>query len=451
MSAVAGIRRLGEAAFLVGTAGLGWIGVGLIHLLTGRDVGAGLQPSYVAFAVAGICAFAAEPEFRRRLTDGRFLAPLWWLALAALLLSALGLRAAPSGVPMAEALARWGRQVVQWAVMAAVALITAHRLDQPAARRPFALALAAGVLLQGVYAALQTWQFADPRPWFLALERVATSNPAILSGSEELYLGHAFTGIPRVRGTACEPLYLGNLLLMSLPFLMLPGTGRRLAWGAAATGLVLLLATWSRGAWLGGVAAAVTAGGLAWSAGHRPGRRLLGAVGAALVLAAAGLALLAGPQALTLLVDRLRQSLVMEDWSNLTRLYSMHAAWKAFLLSPWVGIGWGQFGYHFPLLTTPEGLQSQFDWPVVNNYPLQVLAETGLAGFLVLAAGAGAAARRLLRACRTDADPWRVAAAAAAVGVGVQLLSFSQYNLPHIWVAVGALLAAAAPRHGEAT
>ena len=49
------------------------------------------------------------------------------------------------------------------------------------------------------------------------MERVFTSNPAILAGSEELYLDGHFRGVPRLRGTACEPLYLGNYLLLVLP------------------------------------------------------------------------------------------------------------------------------------------------------------------------------------------------------------------------------------------
>lgn len=443
------IRRLGEGAFLAGVATSTWVGVGLARLATGRDLGAGLQPSYLAFGVAFLAALAAEPEFRRRLCDMRFLAPYWWAAGVALLVSAAGLWLAPSGVEAADALARWARQVVQWGAMAAVALVTAHRLDDPARRPAFLAALGAGVLFQAAYAVGQVWHFQHPGSWFGVLERAATSNPAILSGSEELYLGHAFTGIPRLRGTACEPLYLGNAMLGAAP-LLIAWAVRRRRWLAPATAaLVLLFGTWSRGAWLGGAVAFATAACLARRAGLRPGRRtvILTVAG----VAAGGLLLvaLAGPQAWTLPWERLRQSLVREDWSNLTRLYSMAAAWQAFQLSPWVGIGWGQFGFHFPLLTPPEGLQSQFDWPVVNNYPLQVLAETGLMGFAVLVAGTGAVLRRLWRACDSGADAWTVAAAAAMAGVGAQLLSFSQYNLTSIWITAGVLLAAVAPPRRE--
>ena len=157
-------------------------------------------------------------------------------------------------------------------------------------------------------------------------------------------------------------------------------------------------------------------------------------------------ALIAGGDAWQYPLRRVAQSLDGGDWSNLTRLYSMQAAWRAFLLSPVVGVGWGQFAFHFPLLVDPLGLQSQFTWPVVNNVPLLVLCETGLArpggGGL-----AGLAGRPLDLAIAwprgTRATRARLAAiAAATLAIAVQLLTFSQYNLPHIWVAPGLLLAA---------
>ena len=96
------------------------------------------------------------------------------------------------------------------------------------------------------------------------------------------------------------------------------------------------------------------------------------------------------------------------------------------------------------------GLQSQFAWPVVNNYPLGVLCETGVIGFAALVASVWAIAQRVWLALATlrtrtlgeSEPPLRLIAAAASVAaVWSQLLTFSQYNLPHIWVALGLLLA----------
>ena len=155
--------------------------------------------------------------------------------------------------------------------------------------------------------------------------------------------------------------------------------------------------------------------------------------------------MLLGPERLLLPLQRLAQSFSERDWSNLTRLYSMQAAWRAFLLSPVVGIGWGQFGWHFPLLVDAAGLQSQFTWPVVNSFPLQILCETGVTGFAVFSVATAALARAAVRGFRDPRRRARVTACAVAtVGVWLQLLTFSQYNLPHVWLAPGVLLAALA-------
>ena len=89
-----------------------------------------------------------------------------------------------------------------------------------------------------------------------------------------------------------------------------------------------------------------------------------------------------------------------------------------------------------------------FTWPVVGNYPLQILCETGLvgagAGLFALAGQARAflaRRRELIRATAFCGSPLHLTSLAVA-GVAVQLLTFSQYNLPHIWVAWGLFLAA---------
>ncbi len=435
---------------------LPWIGLGVAHLLTGRDLGAGLQPAYLLLPAA-LALAAAAPRGER--LPGRWRrrdVVLTMLFLAAVALSAAGLVRHPGAAPPAERWARYGRQVAQLLLMGGFAAFAAAwtRGD-----RRWALTrrlLAAGVLVQAAYGAGQALHFAGRLSWFGALERWFTSNPAILSGSERLFLGGAFLAVPRLRGTACEPLYLGSYLLLALPLLRLPGSGRseRLA---LALGVPLLVLTWSRGAWLGAAAALAAWLLLRWRAGSgpalRPGRRLWIALaaGGAVLLVAAALA----PDLVVLPLRRLAQSADRQDWSNLTRLFSMQAAWRAFRLSPLVGIGWGQFAFHFPLLVDPAGLQSQFTWPVVNNLPLKILCETGLVGAAVLVAAAALLGREVLAAVRPPAAGPEPAAvvrarrrlclvAAANLGLWVQLLTFSQYNLPHLWVGGGLLLAALA-------
>jgi O-antigen ligase len=227
--------------------------------------------------------------------------------------------------------------------------------------------------------------------------------------------------------------------------------------------LLLLLWTWSRGAWLALAGQAVLMGGAVIGSQKIPGlgvkllasRTIKILIIGVLVLAVAvplvGLA--TGWEGLLFPYRRLAQTFSGQDWSNLTRLYSMQAAWRAFLLSPVFGIGWGQFGWHFPALVDPMGLQSQFTWPVVNNFPLLVLCETGLVGFLVWVAW-GVGLFRAVCFRWSVLDSWQVptvffglqgrilaATTISTTGVWLQLMTFSQYNLPHIWVSLGLLLA----------
>jgi hypothetical protein len=446
--------RAADAFFLASLVCLPLIGADLIVLATGRDAGAGLQPAYLLMAIAvGLrLASLARPGGRAaaggvfREPTGRFLGLAGGLAAVVLVVSAAGIIVAPSSVGSSEAWMRYARQVIQVAVMACFAAYPALWTRGDKRWSATFCALAAGLLGQEIYALGQALHFVWPSPLFAAADRVFTSNPAILAGSEKLYLEGHFRDVPRLRGTACEPLYLGNYLLLVLPLATGLAARRRWARVVVAAGAVLLLFTWSRGALL-----AALAGLCAWfvlrrRAGLRmPVGRVVAVVAAALATTAALAALTAGSEALLYPLRRLAQSLDGGDWSNLTRLYSMQAAWRAFLLSPLVGVGWGQFAFHFPLLVDPLGLQSQFTWPVVNNVPLLVLCETGLLGFAALALVSWRLVRTTWRRL-AGADPSRRAllamTAAATIAVAVQLLTFSQYNLPHIWVAPGLWLAA---------
>ena len=448
MTAAAWLRACLGGAWLT----LPWIGLGTLRLLTGRDLGAGLQPSWLLLGIATVLAMTAQPRAWPVLP--RPVRKLAVAAAAAVALSALGLLVAPAAEPAAVVWPRYGKQVIQLGIMAAFLVWPALWVRGAARWRWTTRLLVAGALLQVLYGALQWLHWYNPGALLPALDRVFTSNPAILSGSEQLHLADGFRDVPRLRGTASEPLYLGNYLLLILPLLGLTGWRRGPVLGAGLALGVLLLLTWSRGAWLAAVAAGLLTLGLGrWVPGVRaPGRPVRLRVWAGCAVAVVVLAALLGPQRLLLPAERLAQSFSGRDWSNLTRLYSMQAGWRAFTLSPLVGVGWGQFAWHFPLLVDTAGLQSQFQWPVVNNFPLQVLCETGLAGFTVFAAITLALVRATGRALRAGGDEQRVrrvrATAVATCAVWLQLLTFSQYNLPHIWVAPGLLLAALADRSG---
>ncbi len=418
---------------------LPWVGADLIVLATGRDVGAGLQPAWLLMAALWLCTW--------RRTDWRCVPRRWrwWAAAAAAAVGAsgLGLVVAPADAGPGAAWARFAKQGIQLAIMAAFAAWPLLHVRGGAAWRLTARWLVAGALFQAMYGLLQEVSFFQPLPLLAALEKIFTSNPSILSGSGQLYVGDRFLAVPRLRGTVCEPLYLGNFLLLALPLVFVTGWRRWVRAAAALALLLLLLLTWSRGAWLGAVGGAIAGAWLAWPAGGnrvlaRARRRTVLMATAAGILAVA-CAAIAGWEPALLPLRRLAQTFSTHDWSNLTRLYSLQAAWRAFCLSPVCGIGWGQFGWHFPALVDPAGLQAMFTWPVVANFPLLVLCETGLIGFGAMMVGVVGLWRGV--ACRRPrgASPVLVAAGAAGAAIAVQAMTFSQYNLAHAWVAVGLL------------
>lgn len=426
--------------FLAGTLfTLPWVGVGVGKLVSGRDLGFGLQPAWPLLALTVSLALLADRD-----REQPALPRTWRLAAlagsAAVALSALGLVLAPVQESVGETFGRYLRQVVQLGLMVGFLVFAAWWVRGERRWRFVARCLVVGAWFQLAYAGLQYLQWHQPGPLLPALERVFTSNPAILAGSEQLHVGDGFRDMPRLRGTMCEPLYLGNYLLAVLPLVGLTRWPRAVTGASfAALGVVLLL-TWSRGAWAAGLGAGAIALALTRGRPRVPRRGVvLGVLATATVLAVA-----LGPERLVLPWDRVTQSLSTKDWSNLTRLYSVQVAWRAFQLSPVVGIGWGQFAWHFPVLVDPMGLQSQFTWPVVNSYPLRVLCETGLAGFgvfVAVTAGLVRATASRVRRAPVAATVRLRACAVATAGVWLQLAIFSQYNLPHIWFVTGLLLA----------
>ena len=469
------LARWAEVCYGAALLTLPWAGVGLLKLSTGRDWGGGLQPAWLFLAMAIL--LKAADRFREgtgpRCEDVGLPARLrrWWLLgalaiLASVLVSVLGLWVAPAAETTGATLGRFVKQLIQLIVMVSFAVWPALWTR---GRRRWAWTirlLLVGGLVQVAYGIVQGWHYYQALGVFAWLDGVCTSNPSILSGSVDLYLGDSFRHVPRLRGTICEPLYLGNFLLFLWPLLLIPLWKRRTRRLVAASFFLLLLWTWSRGAWLAFGGQLLLGGVMILQTGRTSGPGLKTLVSKKIKIWFLGLALLLvvvplagwafGWEGLLFPYRRLAQTFSSQDWSNLTRLYSMQAAWRAFLLSPVCGIGWGQFGWHFPALVDPMGLQSQFTWPVVNNFLLLILCETGLIGMLVWSAW-GVGLVRAVRSRWTDLEGLfaqeasslnssriLLATPLSAFGVWFQMLTFSRYNLPHIWVAVGLLLASLA-------
>ena len=430
--------RLVEAALVLAP----WAGVGVVHLVSGRVLGTGVQPAFLPLLVlvpVWLCLVRAKSD--------RAPLPWSWMLLLGWTLASTTLTWSFDQLGVAGE-AGWSKSIKQWVLLSffVLAMLAVREVGRRADARGWQRlerAASLGLAIAVVVALVQALAFELSLPGVARLADLTSSNPSIASGSEELYLGHRFVGIARLRGPMPEPLLFGSYLLAVIPvtaFAALRAQGWARGWRAvvAVVGVLCLVGTFSRGAWLGAV---VT---LAWLVlgswrGILPrptGRQvLLGGTGV-LVLLALGAWALTGraPWELPdLLTARLTQTAASHDMSNLTRFWAWGAAWRLFVEAPLTGVGWGGFGLHFYSVAPVGADAAHFGWPVTNNLPLLALAETGLVGLILWCVALWPALRALV-ATRAAAGAYVLAAAGA--GVLAQGLTFSQWNLPHLWLLV---------------
>jgi putative inorganic carbon (HCO3(-)) transporter len=193
-----------------------------------------------------------------------------------------------------------------------------------------------------------------------------------------------------------------------------------------------LLASWSRGAWLGAAAGVLVVLVLR----SRPAAILSGV---ALLLLLAGLLLgafspdiIPAPVAQRMadipeyfgLTDVLSQPVTDENFSVLERVAHWVAAQRMWALAPWLGVGPGNYAQVYPTVRLPQWEDALGH---AHNIYLNAAAETGLIGlaaFLAMIATALAFVWRQLRAARrvaTTYGRWRAALMVGILGVLVHV------------------------------
>lgn len=165
--------------------------------------------------------------------------------------------------------------------------------------------------------------------------------------------------------------YLVLLLPAMLGCIAASRMGRQLDWQVlliAAGALAMIVALWlthSRGAILALlVTGAAGAGGLAWRL--RRGPRALAAGGLALGLVIAAALLLSGAG------DALFGK---EQGTARARLDYWSATWKMIAAHPWLGVGPGNFGRHYPRFMSPSAHENISD---PHNFALEIWAAAGV-------------------------------------------------------------------------
>lgn len=263
-------------------------------------------------------------------------------------------------------------------------------------------------------------------------------------------------GTIRIYGTLENPNLFAGFLLPILPLAAIAllrwqtPLRRLFAASALGLGLVALVLSYSRGAWMGMVASLgllVLLLALRQTRTWPPLWRRLFPV----------LLLVGGTVVLVLLVSQVEPlrvrvlSLVAgrEDSSNNFRINVWMAALKMIQERPWLGIGPGNTAFNliYPLFQQPK-----FNALSAYSIPLEVTVEAGIPGLLVLLGLVATAVRTGLRLGKGDGPLALPALASLAIiaGLGVQGLTDTIFFRPEVqvigWFALAVLAAGAEPR-----
>lgn len=273
--------------------------------------------------------------------------------------------------------------------------------------------------------------------------------PASLTGLRELYTKVVF-GFPRVQSTELEPLYLANFLIIPLS-LAITYIARKQSDISARTpllvtliaGLVLVL-TLSRGGYVGMAASLVIIGlgSLGWIL--RP-NIVFGSVATLVVLlvAISGFAHFSqlGQKSVDETVKHFTN--IGQDASALHRFSTFDQAKEAYEQSPLTGVGIGNFG---PWVAGYPSQLPKDGWAIVNNGPLEILAETGVVGAIATFLFLFILIVRSFMALFAAKDEFMratiVGLLAALVGVLTQYQFFSSFYIMHVWALMGLMIAA---------
>jgi O-antigen ligase len=290
--------------------------------------------------------------------------------------------------------------------------------------------------------------------------------PTALTG---LKLGYTkvVLGFPRPMAFSIEPLYLANFLFLPLGVFGAQWLGQqevrskkqeassvrasshlsRLTshlLGPLILGILLVIAlTISRGAWLAIIPfTAVLALLLA------PRFFTVRAIGSLLVslaivgVSTVGFLAVSRPDALAQFAEHAQLGDLQAGESTQGRLTAFREAVRAWQEHPVVGIGLGNFGSFVKGYPDPRAVAVT---DIVNNEYLEVLAETGLAGFVALGGfGLALLARHAVALVRSRDAFCRsilVGLLAAFVATLAQYTFFSTLYVMHVWVLIGLMVA----------
>ncbi|HSX02862.1 MAG TPA: O-antigen ligase family protein [Candidatus Saccharimonadia bacterium] len=268
------------------------------------------------------------------------------------------------------------------------------------------------------------------------------------TGLRDQYTKGVF-GFPRIQSTALEPLYFGDYLLIPAGVMLAAIAAKyrskllagllipifAVVWLTVSRGAIVALVvmltitivvTWWRKYWLQSgliVTAAVISVGLAYGL---------------LYLGSHYVTQKPNQQTTQAITNFSKQTTnISNGESSEGRTVTRDLALQAFRSHPVLGIGPGNFG-SYASLHMPDRFSG--DTGIVNNEPLEILAETGALGIFAFGVFVVSLLIGALRIKLDGLDSvWRYGLVLALVGIAIQYQTFSTLYITHIWVAIGLL------------
>lgn len=256
-----------------------------------------------------------------------------------------------------------------------------------------------------------------------------------------------------ILSTFCNAMYFGGFLVLVLPISLAlartspAGSIRRIAYIFLSAAIMFcVIITESRSAWFGTIAG-VLIFGLISAPSTKARLIVVGVIAAGILVAIVGFQ--------DLFSRRFAEFVYGGATSSFSRRVLFYdAAWKAFLDSPVLGHGIGNFALFAPIFRSPHYWMSRSEdiVPHTHNEFLQILSENGLVGFLAFAALLVLFFRGAVRSMRNDGSEMKILQTgfvAAVVGTLVDNLASMDLRTTPVallfWVVLGLSSATAPP------
>lgn len=272
--------------------------------------------------------------------------------------------------------------------------------------------------------------------------------PTSVTFLREMFTKRVF-GLPRIQGTALEPLLFANYLItpIALALSLLVANqkviNKKFLILMLIPALLAFIFTMSRGGYLGLITAFLLVAFVYFRRFFRL-KIILSTLAIIITVGFLGYQIFKISNLNIHRVDALIDHFtnISRDASNLERFVTYRAAWELFSNSPIFGIGFGNYGPHLARYPATPPI---YGWATVNNETLEIMAELGLIGLFFALLIPIRILIQSFRVYRQNSEPFlkavNVGASAAFLGMLVQWQFFSTLYTIQIWALIGLLVA----------